>query len=284
MPSGIAEVSVHKINGSASWVLVHDALAVEEPLEIRLGYEAEGERKQQSISITMRTPGNDFDLAAGFLFTEGIVQRAAQIADIQHCGEQGNVVKVELAAEVQIDFARLQRHFYTSSSCGVCGKTSIEALQATACPVLPKTDWQFAAAMIHDLPAKLRAAQSVFDSTGGLHAAALFQVTGELVALREDVGRHNAVDKIIGAQFQSGNTPLHEKLLLVSGRASFELVQKALMAGLPILAAVGAPSSLAVVLASEFGMTLIGFVRDGRFNIYCGAARIQTPLGSCSSN
>ena len=284
MPSGIAEVSVHKISGSASCTLEHDALAVEEPLEIRLGYEAAGERQQQSISITMRTPGNDFDLAAGFLFTEGIVQDARQIVDIKHCGEQGNVVKVELAAAVQIDFARLQRHFYTSSSCGVCGKTSIEALQATACPILPKTDWQLAAAIIHDLPTKLRAAQSVFDSTGGLHAAALFQVTGELVALREDVGRHNAVDKIIGAQFQAGHTPLHEKLLLVSGRASFELVQKALMAGIPILAAVGAPSSLAVELASEFGMTLIGFVRDGRFNIYCGAARIQTPLGSCSSN
>ena len=272
---GITEVPVHKINGSASCTLEQDALAVEEPLEIRLGYEADGQRQQQSISITMRTPGHDFDLAAGFLFTEGIVRQAQQIADIQHCGGQGNVVKVELAADVPIDFARLQRHFYTSSSCGVCGKTSIEALQATTCPVLPKTDWQLEATIIHDLPAKLRTAQAVFDSTGGLHAAALFQANGNLVDLREDVGRHNAVDKVIGAQFQRDNLPLPERLLLVSGRASFELVQKALMAGIPMLAAVGAPSSLAVELAQEFGMTLIGFVRDGRFNIYCGAARIN---------
>ncbi|MBS1809190.1 MAG: formate dehydrogenase accessory sulfurtransferase FdhD [Acidobacteria bacterium] len=274
MSSSITEVAVHKINGAHSSSLAQDALAVEEPLEIRLGFEADGQPKQQSISITMRTPGNDFDLAAGFLFTEGIVREAEQIAGIQHCGGQGNVVKVELAAGVSIDFARLQRHFYTSSSCGVCGKTSIEALQANACPSLPQADWQVESAIIHDLPAKLRTAQSIFDSTGGLHAAALFDLTGKLVALREDVGRHNAVDKLIGAQLQSGNLPLHRNLLLVSGRASFELVQKALMAGIPLLAAVGAPSSLAVELANEFGLTLIGFVRDGRFNIYCGTDRM----------
>ncbi len=282
----IAEVPVHRINGSASCTLEQDALAVEEPLEIRLGYEVDGQRQQQSISITMRTPGHDFDLAAGFLFTEGIVRHAQQIAGIQHCGKQGNVVKVELAAGVPIDFARLQRHFYTSSSCGVCGKTSIEALQANACLTLPQTAWQLEAAVIHDLPAKLRTAQTVFDSTGGLHAAALFQADGSLLALREDVGRHNAVDKLIGAQLQSDNLPLPERLLLVSGRASFELVQKALMAGIPILAAVGAPSSLAVELASEFGMTLIGFVRDERFNIYCGEERIHrnSPLVSRRNN
>ncbi|MFN7926532.1 MAG: formate dehydrogenase accessory sulfurtransferase FdhD [Blastocatellia bacterium] len=226
------------------------------------------------------TPGHDFDLAAGFLFTEGIVQHAGQITALHHCGDQDNIVRVELAADVTVDFARLQRHFYTSSSCGVCGKTSIEALQANACPTLPELSWQIAADLVHDLPAQLRAAQSVFDTTGGLHAAALFQPTGELAALREDVGRHNAVDKLIGAALQSGDTPLHHHLLLVSGRASFELVQKALMAGLPMLAAVGAPSSLAVELARAFGMTLIGFVRDGRFNIYCGPERIQLPLDS----
>ncbi len=283
MSSSVAEVSVHKINGTHPFTLEQDALAVEEPLEIRLGYEADGQRTAKSISITMRTPGHDFDLAAGFLFTEGIVQSAEQIRDIQHCGGMGggmgggkdNVVKVELAAGVPIDFARLERHFYTSSSCGVCGKTSIEALQVTACPALPKHGFQVAAAVIHDLPAKLRAAQSVFDSTGGLHAAALFHAAGDLIALREDVGRHNAVDKLIGAQFRAGNTPLPERLLLVSGRASFELVQKALLGGIPILAAVGAPSSLAVELANNFGMTLIGFVRDERFNIYCGAERIN---------
>jgi FdhD protein len=278
MSSSVIEIPVHKINAAYSGTLEPDVLAVEEPLEIRLGYEADKQRTHQSISITMRTPGNDFDLAAGFLFTEGIVQRAGQIADIRHCGAQNNVVKVELVSGVQIDFARLQRHFYTSSSCGVCGKTSIEALQANACPVLPKTGWQVEASLIHDLPAKLRVVQSVFDTTGGLHAAALFDAAGELVTLREDVGRHNAVDKLIGAQFQAGQIPLHEALLLVSGRASFELVQKALMGGIPMLAAIGAPSSLAVELASEFGMTLIGFVRDGRFNIYCGAERISSPL------
>lgn len=275
MSQSIAEVPVHKVNGARSFPLTTDALAVEEPLEIRLGYEAEGERRQQSISITMRTPGHDFDLAAGFLFTEGIVQRAEQIASIQHCGGQANVVRVELAADLQLDLTRLQRHFYTSSSCGVCGKTSIEALQANACPVLPKSEWQMDANLIHGLPAALRAAQPIFDSTGGLHAAGLFQTTGELVVLREDVGRHNAVDKLIGAQFLTGNLPLHKNLLLVSGRASFELVQKALMAGIPILAAVGAPSSLAVTLAAEFGMTLLGFVRDEKFNIYCGTERVK---------
>ncbi len=278
MSFSVAQVPVHKINGAHPWTLEQDALAVEEPLEIRLGYETDGQRLSQSISITMRTPGHDFDLAAGFLFTEGIVQRAEQIQAIRHCGkmgsEQTNVVKVELAADVQLDFARLQRHFYTSSSCGVCGKTSIEALQTTACATLPKTAFSLAAEIIHTLPAKLRAAQSVFDSTGGLHAAALFHAAGDLVALREDVGRHNAVDKLIGAQFRAGHTPLPECLMLVSGRASFELVQKAVMGGLPILAAVGAPSSLAVELAKNFGMTLIGFVRDERFNIYCGAERV----------
>ena len=274
MSSSVAEVAVHKINGAHPFIIEQDALAVEEPLEIRLGYEAEGQRTVQSLSITMRTPGHDFDLAAGFLFTEGIVQRAEQIQNIQHCGGQDNVVKVELAAGVAIDFARLQRHFYTSSSCGVCGKTSIEALQVTTCQVLPPYGFQLAAAIIHELPAKLRAAQSVFDSTGGLHAAALFHAGGDLVALREDVGRHNAVDKLIGAQFRAGHTPLPECLLLVSGRASFELVQKAVMGGIPILAAVGAPSSLAVELAHNFGMTLIGFVRDGRFNIYSGVERV----------
>ena len=275
MQSSIVEVPVHKIKGVHPHTLAQDALAVEEPLEIRLRYDAGGERTSKSLSITMRTPGHDFDLAAGFLFTEGIVQRAEQIAGIEYCGGQANVVRVDLQPDVPLDFARLQRHFYTSSSCGVCGKTSIEALQATACPRLPNSDWQFDAAVIHALPDKLRAAQTVFDSTGGLHAAALFDVHGTLLDLREDVGRHNAVDKLIGAQFQAGHTPLDDRLLLVSGRVSFELVQKSLMGGIPILAAVGAPSSLAVELASNFGMTVIGFVRDGRFNLYCGAERMR---------
>ncbi len=279
MSPSVAKVAVHKINGAHPCTLEQDALAVEEPLEIRLGFEVDGQRSTKSLSITMRTPGHDFDLAAGFLFTEGIVQSAEQIRAIRHCrgmkGGKDNVVKVELVAGVPIDFARLERHFYTSSSCGVCGKTSIEALQVAGCQTLPQSEWQFAATTIHTLPDQLRAAQSVFDCTGGLHAAALFHVAGDLVALREDVGRHNAVDKLIGAQFRAGHTPLSECLMLVSGRASFELVQKAVLGGIPILAAVGAPSSLAVELAHNFGMTLIGFVRDGRFNIYCGAERVQ---------
>jgi FdhD protein len=288
MQSSIVEVPVHKIQGTQSRVLAQDALAIEEPLEIRLSYDAEGKRTSKSLSITMRTPGHDFDLAAGFLFTEGIVQEATQIADMQHCAKAGggeaNVVRVDLRADVAIDFARLQRHFYTSSSCGVCGKTSIEVLQATACPTIPPTALTIEADIIHSLPDKLRTVQAVFEATGGLHAAALFDAAGELLDLREDVGRHNAVDKLIGAQFRADKTPLAERLLLVSGRASFELVQKALMGGVPILAAVGAPSSLAVELASNFGMTVIGFVRNDRFNIYSGSDRINIPRASVAVN
>ncbi|MFN2456198.1 MAG: formate dehydrogenase accessory sulfurtransferase FdhD [Pyrinomonadaceae bacterium] len=279
----IAEVSVEKIDGGATRVTRQDNLAVEEPLEIRLGYEtAEGRREHKSISITMRTPGDDFELAAGFLFTEGIIHEAVEIEEIKHCGAPvgknflRNTVRVDLRRGVEIDFKRLERHFYTSSSCGVCGKTSIEALQTLACPVLPPPLRPvFDAALVHRLPEILREAQSVFERTGGLHAAALFDETGKLHALREDVGRHNAVDKLIGSQMLAGRVPLEDYLLLVSGRASFELVQKALMAGIPILAAVGAPSSLAVELASEFKMTLLGFVRNERFNIYTGAQRIR---------
>lgn len=278
----IAEVPVERINGTAARIAEQDNLAVEEPLEIRLGYEtAEGRREHKSISITMRTPGDDFELAAGFLFTEGIIHDAAEIEEIKHCGVPvgknflRNTVRVDLRRGVEIDFKRLERHFYTSSSCGVCGKTSIEALQTLACPVLPPLRPVFDAALVHRLPEILREAQAVFERTGGLHAAALFDETGKLLALREDVGRHNAVDKVIGSQMLAKRVPLEDYLLLVSGRASFELVQKALMAGIPILAAVGAPSSLAVELASEFKMTLLGFVRNKRFNIYAGAQRIS---------
>ncbi len=278
----IAEVPVQRVSGVSGVSGVEaDSLAVEEPLEIRLGYELEGRRAQKSISITMRTPGDDFELAAGFLFTEGIIHHAEQIKELRHCGKPvgvsklRNVVRVELKPEVEIDFKRLERHFYTSSSCGVCGKTSIEALQTGACPVVAKDRPVFDAGVIHRLPDALREAQAVFERTGGLHAAALFDTDGVLHELREDVGRHNALDKLIGAQMLSGRVPLDERLLLVSGRASFELVQKALMGGIPILAAVGAPSSLAVELAREFGMTLLGFVRQDRFNIYTGAQRVR---------
>ena len=246
---------------------VQDWVAVEEPLEIRVN--------GKTISITMRTPGNDLELAAGFLFTEGLIQGSDQIESIRHApGRVRNSVEVTLRAEVEIDFERLERHFYMTSSCGVCGKASIEALQANHCPVIPRGGPAVPAGVIHGLPGRIREAQTVFQRTGGLHAAALFDLAGGLLSLREDVGRHNAVDKLIGTEMLAGRTPCADRLILVSGRASFELIQKALMAGIPVLAAVGAPSSLAVETARRFGMTLLGFVRDNRFNIYSGAERI----------
>jgi FdhD protein len=271
----ILTVPVQKVDGDSS-APVQDLLAVEEPLEIRLC--------EKPVSITMRTPGYDFELAAGFLFTEGILHDAAEIREIHwspsasgngNPRQLGNSVTVELKPGVEVDLDRLERHFYTSSSCGVCGKASIEAIQMQGCPVLPRNAPMVAATVIHRLPETLRREQPVFERTGGLHAAALFDSQGALQLLREDVGRHNALDKLIGAQMLAGLTPLSASLLLVSGRASFELVQKALMAGIPILAAVGAPSSLAVETAQRFNLTLLGFVRDGRFNIYSGASRIQ---------
>lgn len=267
-----------------------DFLAVEEPLEIRLGFPKNGRVEHRAISITMRTPGNDAELAAGFLFTEGIIHLADQIKQIRHCGLKigkarsvldraaalnSNTIRIDLVEGVDIDLKRLERHFYTTSSCGVCGKSSIEALHTGARKIENRAEPRIESNVINSLPATLRASQDVFDQTGGLHASALFNTNGALEIVREDVGRHNALDKVIGAKFIAAELPLSEKILLVSGRASFELVQKALMAGVPILAAVGAPSSLAVELAVEFGMTLVGFVRDGRFNIYTGESRIN---------
>ncbi len=254
--------------------LREDLLAVEEPLEIQLGYERQGWRVHKSVSITMRTPGADAELAAGFLFTEGIVTDASQIEDIH--SEEANVTRVELKSGVPVDLRRLERHFYTTSSCGVCGKASIAALNVGGKSLSVANGPIFEAATIHGLSDTLRRTQAVFDQTGGLHAAALFDASGHLIDTREDVGRHNAVDKLIGGHLLSGKTPpFAGKLLFVSARASFELVQKALAAGIPILAAVGAPSSLAVALAQAHGMTLLGFVRNGRFNIYTGEGRIH---------
>ncbi len=270
---GVAIVSVCRIRGCES-TFQPDELAVEEPLEIRLGYDQDGRRMHRSVSITMRTPGHDRELAAGFLFTEGIIDAPEQVAGIRGCG-RSNAVRVDLRPGVDVDLDRLERHFYTTSSCGVCGKTSMAAVRV-ACPNRPIEDRPVVeASVIHGLPSALRAAQPTFERTGGLHASALFDVGGALLASREDVGRHNALDKLIGAQFLEGSTPLSTAVLLVSGRASFELVQKAAVAGIPILAAVGAPSSLAVELAREHGMTLLGFVREDRFNIYTGAGRIR---------
>jgi FdhD protein len=277
-PSGLVEASVQRIRGGSASP-EPDFLAVEEPLEIRLGYSSDGERTHAPLSVTMRTPGNDFELAAGFLLTEGIVSSAAQIERLRRCGGPGgrcskNVVTVELRSDVSVDLERLKRHFYTSSSCGVCGKTSISALRLGLRPKL-STGPLLDAEVVHRLPGALRAAQSVFDQTGGLHASALFDERGNLLCLYEDVGRHNALDKLIGSRLLAGELPLSNRLLLVSGRVSFELVQKAAAAGVPVLAAVGAPSSLAVDLARDCGMTLLGFVRDGRFNLYSGAERLS---------
>lgn len=255
-----------------------DTIAVEEPLEIRLGFIEKEKRRHKAISITMRTPGNDFELAVGFLFTEGILQSKDQIISIKHCGKfpnNQNTVRVELSDKTAIDIGKLQRNFYTTSSCGVCGKTSLESL-ATGATAIQLIDFpKVKASIINELNAKVRNSQAVFDTTGGLHAATLFDISGELIDIKEDVGRHNAVDKLIGSQFLKGNIPLDNKILFLSGRASFELLQKAVMAKIPIVCAVGAPSSLAVEAAKEFGVTLLGFVRDGRFNIYCGDERLD---------
>lgn len=279
LSQSISEVTVQRVSANGPTEHFGDALAVEEPLEIRIGFIHNGRRVHKAISITMRTPGDDASLAVGFLFSEGIIQSREQVAEVRHCGKPSpdkgirNTVLVELADGVDVDLKRLERHFYTTSSCGVCGKSSIEALRTGAAKI--KSDGPVVSAdVIHQLPESGIVGQTTFEKTGGLHASVLFDPEGHLEAVAEDVGRHNALDKVIGKKFMSGELPLSKGILLVSGRASFELVQKALMAGIPIMAAVGAPSSLAVELALECGMTLIGFVRDGRFNIYSGEHRV----------
>jgi FdhD protein len=257
-----------------------DVLAAEEPLEIRLAFRGAAGPVERALSITMRTPGADLELVAGFLLTEGLVASREDIARLGHCGPPvradgtSNTVLAELAEGRAPELARLERHFYTSSSCGVCGKTSLEAVRTARNHPLPEAGPVLSPSAVHGLPAALRACQSVFDRTGGLHAAALFDAAGAILSVREDVGRHNAVDKLLGAAFMAGQVPLGAHGVFVSGRASFELVQKALMAGLAVLAAVGAPSSLAVDLARAEGMTVVGFVREGRFNVYSGGERL----------
>jgi FdhD protein len=249
-----------------------DEVPVEEPLEIHVAVPRGGRMVQRSIAITMRTPGFDVELTAGFLFTEGIIQHKCEIADLRTTTP--NAVLATLASTARVDPNRLDRHSFVSSSCGVCGKRSIAAVVAIQRYRVPYGVPRIDAQVIHDLPTTLRAAQPAFDRTGGLHAAALFDPAGRLVSLYEDVGRHNALDKLIGSELLAGRMPLGNRLVLVSGRASFELIQKATVAGVPVLAAVGAPSSLAVTLARQSGMTLLGFVRDGRFNVYADAGRL----------
>ena len=258
-----------------------DVVAIEEPLEIQLCSQSPAGSAAKTISITMRTPGEDAELALGFLFTEGIIQSGAQVASVSHSGQADpetglrNTIRVELKADVDIDFARLERHFYTTSSCGVCGKTSLDALRVSGQVSLGHCKGTFSRAVIVAMADGVRSRQPTFTETGGLHAAAVFDGDGEIIVVREDVGRHNATDKVIGALLQAGGLPGNSLGLFVSGRASFELMQKALVAGIPLLVAVGAPSSLAVKTAHEFDMTLVGFLRGGNFNIYAGSDRIS---------
>lgn len=262
MKRNILTVPIQKIEPDGVSVRAQDLVAVEEPLQIRLG--------EFDVAITMRTPGHDRELALGFLFTEGLLANPDQIADVRVDNSGAVIVSLTAGLAPAID----ARRFYVTSSCGVCGKASIDALAAAGCAMLPAGQPKLSAVLVPHFPARLREAQAIFEHTGGLHAAGLFNTSGELVYLREDVGRHNAVDKLIGAAFLDNRLPLHDHALMLSGRISFELVQKAVTAGIPIVIAVGAPSSLAIETALRFGMTLIGFVRGGHFNVYAGDDRL----------
>ena len=266
-----------------------DTLATEAPLEIRLVVEPAGQAPQvHPLAVTMRTPGADGELALGFLYSEGVIETRADVVAVDHprpagqrIGSQGGsgIVRLTLRPGLVPPLAGLERHFYTTSACGLCGKASLEALLIRRAPRLPEGP-RLAPDVLYRLPEALRHAQGLFQSTGGLHAAALFTASGELLAVREDVGRHNALDKLIGwalgeeREERRGLLPLHEHIVMVSGRASYELVQKALLAEVPVLAAVSAPSSLAVATAREHGMTLVGFLREQRLNVYSGGKRL----------
>jgi FdhD protein len=275
-PGATVKTPILDVSGEAQHRV--DLVAAEEPLEIRVVAGHEGGRKAHSIAVTMRTPGHDFELAAGFLFSEGVLANRRQLWRLARCKDASeeaadNIVEAHLAPGVDFDAQRFSRHVYTTSSCGICGKASIERLNE-ACPERPRGEYRLNSEVIRSLPKRMSEMQTVFARTGGLHAAGLFDPRGAPGPLREDVGRHNAVDKLIGASFLDGGLPLSESVLLVSGRASFELVQKALMAGIPALLAVGAPSSLAVATAQEFGMTLVGFLKADGFNVYSGEERV----------
>ena len=260
-----------------------DLVAVEEPLEIRLGYGSMDNRQQRSVSVTMRTPTHDFELALGFLYSEGIITSYNQILSVKYCVDAGkqateNIVRVELNPDVIFNIKTLQRNFYATSSCGVCGKASIEAIDNMICN-LPKQKLESNALKVGknyivNLPNSLSQHQKLFEYTGGLHAAALFDESGKIISVREDIGRHNALDKLIGNALTQDLLPLNGKVLLMSSRASFELIQKAVMANIHIIVTIGAPSSLAVQTAEQFGITLIGFLRNESFNIYTGKERI----------
>jgi FdhD protein len=252
----------------------HDLLAAEEPLELMLRAGAE----QRTIAITMRTPGDDYELATGFLYNEGIIQAKTDLLQMTYCVDGGqqeyNALRVQLRSDNLPALPQLERHFFTTSACGVCGATMLDDLSARRLPPIPAGP-VLPQAFFSALPDQLRHAQALFDSTGGLHAAALFDTQGQLLALREDVGRHNALDKVIGWGLLNDQLPFHDKVLMVSGRASYELLQKCYAAGAPIFCAVSAPSSLAMEVAERFGITLIGFLRGNRFNVYTGVERIE---------
>lgn len=276
----VRRVAVQRVGASPAPQNTNDVVATEEPLEIRIGYSRrDGSRAEENVSITMRTPGHDADLAVGFLFTEGIIRSSADVEGVVLRGQADangltNALRVELAPGVKVDFKKLERHFYTTSSCGICGKASIDAVAQQGQFDIGSNALRISGAVLGGLPAALKEKQAVFEQTGGLHASGLFDPAGTIVAVREDVGRHNALDKLIGSSLLAGQVPLAGFGIVVSGRTSFELMQKAKIAGCPIVAAVGAPSSLAVELANEFGMTLVGFLKADRYNVYSRPDRI----------
>jgi FdhD protein len=276
---GIQQINLRKFSENQDFLTQKDWVAIEEPLEIILAFGSVQQRKRQSISITMRTPtGHDDELALGFLFTEGIIQNPKDILTIKYLAneqELTNSILIELSAQVNFQTEKLQRHFYTSSSCGVCGKTSLDLVEQQSCYVINPTQPKINMELLWQLPQKLRTTQNIFEQTGSIHAAALFDCEGNIVALREDVGRHNALDKLIGFALKTQQLPLQNSILLLSGRISFELVQKAMMAGIPIIAAIGAPSSLAIALAEANNITLVGFLKEGRGNVYSFPDRIK---------
>jgi FdhD protein len=276
---GLSRVKISRL-ADGRFVDHKDVVTVEEPLEIRVEFTKNGVRETSAVSVTMRTPGNDFELAAGFLYGEGLLRGREDVAEISYCQSDEpqtyNIVVVKLRSGTLFDPAALSRNFYMSSSCGVCGKASLEAVEVRGCEQIPDEGLSVDRAILSGLPEKLRAQQDLFDRTGGIHAAGRFDEMGELVSVREDVGRHNAVDKVVGEAFLAGKLPLGRTVLAVSGRTSFEIMQKALAAGIPLVVAVGAPSSLAVDLARRFNMSLLGFTRSDGFNVYAGAERIAT--------
>ncbi len=277
--TSVQNIEIEKV-GRESSKSTPDLIVTEEPLEIRLGYGPEASREQMTLAVTMRTPSHDEELCLGFLFGEAIISSMDDVLSVKYCDDLGtvdnheNVMRVELSPNVTLDPEQFNRNFYATSSCGVCGKAAIETINVT-CEPLQNDSFRIDQTIFFDLPQKLREAQEVFKYTGGLHASAIFDLEGNLLAHREDVGRHNALDKLIGSFLTSGPELLKSSILLLSGRISFELVQKAVRAGIPIIAAVGAPSSLAVDMARDFGVTLIGFLGEKKFNIYNAKQRVS---------